>query len=194
MKSLKGTQTAKNLMAAWMGECQAAMRYTYYAKQAKKDGYVQIQNIFQETADNEKEHAKRFYRFMVADLAGEVENPNWNYPMVFADTPVNLKASADGENEEATDMYPNFAKIAKEEGFDEIAVAFTEIAEVEERHEIRFRKLLSNIETGRVFKRDTVVEWKCNNCGYIHEGMEAPIECPACVHPQEHFELFVETY
>lgn len=192
--SLKGTKTAKNLMTAFAGECQASMRYKYHAKQAKKDGYVQMQMIFEETARNEDEHAKRFYKFLAADLQGEAINPNWDYPVNMADTKANLKASAEGEHEEATKMYPEFSKIAKEEGFDEIADVFTEIAEVEEAHEIRFRKLLENIEKDRVFKRDEVVLWKCNNCGYIHEGKEAPEKCPACAHPQSWFELFKETY
>ncbi len=194
MKSLKGTQTAKNLMSAFAGESQANMRYTYYAKQAKKEGYVQIQNIFFETARNEEEHAKRFYRFLAADLEGEELNPDWDYPVNFKDTESNLLAAAEGEHEEATSMYPQFAEKAKEEGFDEIAEAFTEIAEVEEAHERRYRKLLDNIKNDRVFHRDEVMLWKCNNCGYIHEGKSAPEVCPACLHPQGHFEIFKETY
>jgi rubrerythrin len=170
------------------------MRYTYYASQAKKDGYVQIQNIFEETARNEKEHAKRFYKFLKEELEGESIEISGGFPVNFQDTKSNLKAAATGEHEEHSDVYPEFAKIAEEEGFKDIARVFNEIAEVEERHEKRFLKLLNNIENETVFKRDTVVEWKCNNCGYIHEGKSAPNRCPACDHPIDHFEVFVETY
>ncbi|MDO5726138.1 MAG: rubrerythrin family protein [Tissierellia bacterium] len=192
--SLKGTKTANNLLTAFAGESQANMRYTYYAKQAKKDGYVQIQNIFEETARNEKEHAKRFYKFLREDLEGEALNVDWDFPVNFQDTKANLKAAADGEFEEHSDMYPEFAKVAEEEGFKMIAHVFREIAEVEERHERRFRKLLENIENDRVFQREEEVEWKCDNCGYIHKGKSAPNKCPACAHPQEYFEIFKETY
>ena len=194
MKSLKGTKTAENLMKAFAGEGQARNRYSYYASQAKKDGYVQISNIFLETADNEKEHAKRFFKFLKESLDGEAVEITASYPVALGSTPANLLAAANGENEEACELYPEFARVAQEEGFPEVAKAFTEISEAEERHEIRFRKLLANIENDRVFKRDEVMEWKCNNCGYIHTGKEAPSICPACIHGQEHFEIFKETY
>lgn len=193
-KSLKGTKTAENLMKAFAGEGQARNRYSYYASQAKKDGYVQMSNIFLETADNEKEHAKRFFKFLKEDLDGEAVEITAAYPVALSDTKANLLAAANGENEEANELYPEFATVAEEEGFPEVAFVFREIAEAEERHETRFRKLLDNIEKDRVFKRDEVVEWKCNNCGYVHSGAEAPDLCPACAHPQEHFELFKETY
>jgi rubrerythrin len=194
MSKLKGSKTAQNLMTAFAGESQARMRYDYYASQAKKDGYVQIKNIFEETAGNEREHAKRFYKFLREELEDETIDISADFPVNFQDTKANLKAAAAGENEEHTEMYPEFAKIAKEEGFEEISKVFTEVGEVEERHEARFLKLLDNIEKGIVFKRDQEVEWKCNNCGYVHKGKEAPEACPACDHPQDHFELFVETY
>lgn len=192
--NLKGTKTAKNLLTAFAGESQARMRYTYYASQAKKDGYVQISNIFTETADNEKEHAKRFYKFLREDLEGEAIEINWAFPVNFADTASNLLAAAEGEHEEFVSMYPDFADEADKEGFEEIAYVFREIAEVEERHEIRFRKLLANIEENKVFEKEEVVEWKCNNCGYIHTGKTAPLRCPACDHEQKYFEVFKETY
>jgi rubrerythrin len=194
MKSLKGTKTAENLMKAFAGESQARNRYTYYASRARKDGYVQISNIFTETADNEKEHAKRFLKFLKESLNGETVDINATYPVALGDTKENLLAAANGEKEEWEDLYPTFADVADEEGFSEIATVFREIAEAEERHERRFRKLLSNIENGKVFEKDEVVEWKCNNCGYIHKGKSAPKVCPACAHPIDHFEVFVETY
>lgn len=194
MKSLKGTKTAENLMKSFAGESQARMRYNYYASQAKKEGYVQISNIFTETAENEKEHAKRFFKFLNEDLCGEGVEIHAEYPVALGDTKLNLKAAAEGENEEHTILYPEFARIAEEEGFKNIAYVFREIAEVEERHEIRFKKLLANIENDRVFKKDEEVEWKCNNCGYIHTGKSAPNKCPACDHPIDHFEVFVEAY
>ncbi len=192
--SLKGTRTATNLLTAFAGESQARMRYDYYASQAKKEGYVQISNIFAETALNEKEHAKRFYKFLREELEDEALKVSADFPINFSDTASNLKAAAEGEHEEQAVMYPEFADIAAEEGFVEIANVFSRIAEVEERHEIRFRKLLENIEKDRVFKRDEVLEWKCNNCGYIHTGKEAVDPCPACDHPVDHFEIFKETY
>ncbi|CDZ75380.1 Rubrerythrin [Peptoniphilus sp. ING2-D1G] len=194
MKSLKGTQTALNLMHAFAGETQARSRYTYYASTAKKEKYLQISDIFEETAKNELAHAKRLYKFLNAELDGEALNVNADFPIHLGDTLSNLKAAAAGENEEHTQMYPEFAKVAKEEGFDEIAQVFIEIAEVEEAHEKRYLKLAKNIEEGKVFKKDQVVLWKCGNCGYIHEGEEAPIVCPACAHGREYFEVFVETY
>jgi rubrerythrin len=194
MKSLKGTKTAENLMKSFAGESQARTRYTYYASQAKKEGYVQISNIFAETAENEKEHAKRFFKFLNEDLCGETVDINADYPVALGDTKLNLKAAAEGENGEWTELYPKFADIAEEEGFPKIAYVWREIAEVEERHEIRFRKLLENIEDNKVFEKDEEVEWKCNNCGYIHKGKSAPEKCPACAHPKGYFEVFVETY
>lgn len=194
MFNLKGTRTAENLMKSFAGESQARMRYDYYASQAKKEGYVQISNIFAETASNEKEHAKRFFKFLNKDLCEEAVMVQADYPVALGNTRLNLKAAAAGENEEHTVLYPNFADIAEEEGFKNIAYVFREIAEVEERHERRFLKLLKNIETDMVFKKDEVVEWKCDNCGYIHTGKTAPNKCPACDHPIDHFEVFKETY
>lgn len=196
MKTLKGSKTEKNLLKAFAGESQARTRYTYYASTAKKEGYVQISNIFTETADNEKEHAKRFFKFLSGD--SEVNHTaielTADYPVAFGNTKENLLAAAAGENEEWSDLYPVFANIAEEEGFKEIATVFRNIADAEKRHETRFKKLASNIENGTVFKKNQKVLWKCNNCGYIYEGEEAPKLCPACAHPQAHFEVFVETY
>ncbi|SHH50338.1 Rubrerythrin [Anaerosphaera aminiphila DSM 21120] len=195
MKKLeKGTETVVNLMKSFAGESQAAMRYSYYAKQAKKENLIQISNIFEETSKNEAEHAKRFYKFLNADLMNENVEITSSFPIHLDDTKTNLLAAAKGENEEHESMYPEFAKIAREEGYAEIAEVFTEVAEVEEAHEKRFLKLHENLETGYLFKKDEVVLWKCNNCGYIHEGVEAPLVCPACAHPQGYFEVFVETY
>ncbi len=194
MKSLKGTKTAKNLMKAFAGESQARNRYTYYASRARKDGYVQISNIFTETANNEKEHAKRFFKFLNESLKGETIEITASYPVMLGDTKENLLAAANGEKEEWSELYPAFADVAEEEGFSEIATVFREVAEAEERHEIRYRKLLDNIENEKVFEKDEVVEWKCNNCGYIHRGKSAPKVCPACAHSRDHFEVFVETY
>ncbi|NLP46425.1 MAG: rubrerythrin family protein, partial [Epulopiscium sp.] len=154
----------------------------------------QISNIFQETADNEKEHAKRFFKFLAEDYQDEAINIEASYPVAYSDTKTNLLSAAAGENEEWTDLYPTFAKVAEEEGFSQIAAVYRKIAEVEDRHERRFRKLAENIEKGEVFKKEQPVFWKCNNCGYIYEGKEAPQVCPACAHPQAHFEVFVETY
>lgn len=194
-KSLVGTKTAENLMKSFAGECQARTRYTYYASVARKEGYVQIANIFIETAEQEKEHAKRFYKFLKEDFEDVGIEINATYPVSFhKSTAKNLKAAADGEHEEFVVDYPKFSKTALEEGFPEIAEAFSRIATVEERHERRYRKLLANIENGTVFKKEGTVEWKCNNCGYIHVGEEAPHSCPACQHPQGYFELFIETY
>ena len=194
MKSLKGSKTAENLLKSFAGESQARTRYTYYASQAKKEGYVQISNIFMETAENEKEHAKRFFKFLNADFCGENIEIQAAYPVALGDTKLNLKAAAEGENEEHVSMYPEFADIAESEGYPEIAFVYREIAEVEERHEKRFLKLLANIENDTVFKKDEVVEWKCNNCGYVHTGDSAPSVCPACAHAQGYFEVFKETY
>lgn len=195
--NLKGTKTAENLMKSFAGESQARNRYTYYASVADKEGYKQIKNIFIETADNEKEHAKRFYKFLLAGLEGELPATieiTADFPVAQATTLDNLQAAAAGENEEWSDLYPAFAQTAEEEGFSEIAAVYRFIASAERRHETRFKKLAENIKTGKVFKREGNILWKCGNCGYIHEGPEAPEQCPACAHPQAHFELFVETY
>ena len=197
MKNLKGTKTADNLLKSFAGESQARMRYNYYASAAKKEGYVQISNIFIETADNEKEHAKRFFKFLNEDpeLAGTALEITAAYPAGgMSSTVENLKAAAAGENEEWTDLYPSFADTAAEEGFADIAVVYRKIADVEKKHEARYNVLAKNIEEGKVFKKDSAVMWKCNNCGYIFEGEEAPNLCPACAHPQGYFEVFVETY
>lgn len=195
MNSLKGTKTSENLMKAFAGESQARTRYTFYSSIAKKEGYVQIANIFSETADNEKEHAKRFFKFLnEGGLAGETVEITADFPVALGDTKLNLLAAANGENEEWTDLYPTFADIAEKEGFPAIAVAFRKISEVEKRHEARYRKLLSNLENDEAFKKPASVLWKCNNCGYIFEGAEAPKACPACLHPQGYFEVFVENY
>jgi len=191
MESLKGTKTEKNILTAFAGESQARNRYTYFASKAEKEGYVQISNIFQETADNEKEHAKRLFKF----LEGGETAISASFPAgVIGSTSENLKAAAAGENHEYTTMYPEFARIAEEEGFSEVAEVMMAIAVAEKQHEKRYLDLLENIEKDRVFKRDNPVKWKCNNCGYIYEGEEAPEECPACAHPQVHFELLGENW
>jgi len=188
---LKGSKTEKNLLASFAGESQARNRYTYFASVARKAGFEQVAAIFLETADNEKEHAKRFFKFLEG---GEVE-VTASYPAgVIGDTMANLGAAADGENLEWTKLYKEAEEVAREEGFNEIADVFKEIAEVEEQHEIRYRKLLKNVKEGKVFKRDNVVKWKCRNCGYVHEGKEAPEKCPACDHPQSYYELLCENY
>ncbi|MFH1861557.1 MAG: rubrerythrin [bacterium] len=187
MASLKGSKTEKNLLASFAGESQARNRYSYFASVAKKEGYEQIAAIFQETADNEKEHAKRFFKF----LAGGIAEITAAYPAgVIGTTAENLKAAAAGENEEHTVLYPSFAKVAEEEGFKEVATAFRLIAKVEVEHEKRYLALLANLEKGQTFKRNQSVRWKCRNCGYVHEGTEAPKMCPTCLHPQAYFELF----
>ena len=189
--NLKGSKTERNLLIAFAGESQARNRYDYFASQARKDGYVQISNVFQETALNEKEHAKRLFKFLEG---GEAEIKA-SYPAgVIGDTAANLKAAAMGENHEHTKMYPEFAETAVEEGFGEIAGVFRAIAVAEKQHEKRYLDLLANIDAGRVFKRDEPVTWKCGNCGYVHHGKEAPQECPACAHPTAHFELLGENY
>lgn len=194
MKSLEGTKTAENLMKAFAGESQARNRYTYYASVAKKEGYVQISNIFMETAENETEHAKRFFKFLNESLQGKAIEINAEYPIGLSDTKTNLMYAANGENEEWSALYPEFAKIAEEEGFPAIATVFRKIAEVEKHHEERYRKLLDNIENGEVFKKAEPVKWKCINCGYIHEGPEAPQMCPACAHPQGYFEVLADNF
>ena len=195
MKSLKNTQTAVNLMKSFAGESQARMRYTYYSSIAKKEGFIQIANIFMETAEQEKEHAKRFYKFLKEDFVDEVIEIQADFPVSFhKDTLSNLKAAASGENEEWSDLYPAFAKVAEEEGFAQIATVYKRILEVEKYHESRYNKLAENIENGTVFKKDEKVLWKCTNCGYLFEGEEAPKLCPACAHPQSYFEVHVQNY
>ena len=191
MASIKGTQTERNLLTAFAGESQARNRYTYFAGQARKDGYDQIAFIFEETANQEKEHAKRFFSF----LEGGELNVVWNFPAgVVGTTLDNLKAAAVGENYEHTQMYPDYARIAREEGFSSVAQIFMAIAVAEEQHEKRYRDLAGNIETGRVFKRDTDSVWRCRNCGYLHHGAEAPDNCPACAHPKAYYELLGENW
>ncbi|MFP4654552.1 MAG: rubrerythrin [Methanohalobium sp.] len=191
MESLKGTQTEKNLLAAFAGESQARNRYTYFASQAKKEGYEQIAALFMETAENEKEHAKRLYKF----LEGGDAEITATYPSgVIGNTLQNLESAAEGENYENTQMYPEFANVAEEEGFPEIASVMRNIAVAEKGHEDRYRSLMSNLNNGQVFKKDEIVIWKCRNCGYLHEGTEAPEECPACAHPQAYFELWNNNY
>ncbi len=191
MSSIKGTKTEQNLLKAFAGESQARMRYNYYASVAKKEGLEQISALFEETALNEKEHAKRFFKF----LEGGMVEITASYPAgVIGSTLENLKAAADGEHEEWEELYPEFAKIAEEEGFKEIAMAFKLIAKVEKAHEARYRKLYENLESGKVFKKDGKVTWKCRNCGFLHEGTVAPQQCPACQHPQSYFEVSEENY
>lgn len=191
MVKLKGTKTEKNLLAAFAGESQARNRYTYFASVAKKEGYEQIAAIFLETADNEKEHAKRFFKLLEG---GELEIQA-SYPAgIIGDTASNLKAAADGELLEWGTIYKNAAQIAREEGFEQVAVQFEEIAKVEKHHEARYRKLLKNIENGSVFKKDHKVTWQCRNCGYVLESKEAPNKCPACEHPQAYFQLKTENF
>lgn len=190
-KSIKGTQTEKNIMAAFAGESQARNRYTYFASKAKKEGYVQISHFFTETADQEKEHAKRLFKLFEG---GEVTITGEFPAGIIGTTVENLKASAEGENHEHTSMYPEFAKIADEEGFCEIAAIFRSIGVAEKQHEKRFRDVLENIEKDRVFKRDEKVTWRCRNCGFIHTGTCAPSKCPACDHPQAHFEILGENW
>ena len=187
----KGSQTEKNLLAAFAGESQARNRYTYFASAARKDGYEQISAMFLETADNEKEHAKLFFNLL---KGGEVEIVA-SYPAGPAgDTAANLKAAADGENLEWTALYQNFANVAKKEGFTEISETFSQVAKVEKFHEERYRRLLKNMKEGKVFKKDSSVKWHCRNCGYVFEGREAPEKCPVCEHPRAHFELLAENY
>ena len=190
-KSIKGTQTEKNLLKAFAGESQARNRYEFFAKVAKSEGYEQIAAIFLKTADQEKSHAKRFFRFLEG---GETEI-TVSYPSgKIGTTAENLKAAALGENEECTLLYPQFASIAKEEGFNDVAVVFRLIAKIEAEHEKRFLKLLYNIENGKVFQKDEKVKWVCRVCGYLHEGEKALETCPACQHPKAYFELLEENY
>lgn len=191
MGNLKGTQTEKNILTAFTGESQARNRYTYFASQAKKDGYVQISEIFTETANQEKEHAKRLFKLLEG---GEVEIAAAFPAGVIGTTLDNLKEAAGGENYEYTEMYPGFAKTAVEEGFEEIAEIFNAIAVAEKQHEKRYLALAANIASNSVFKKEQPVVWRCRNCGYLHEGEGAPEECPACAHPQAHFELLGENW
>ena len=191
MKSIKGTITEQNLLKSFAGESQARGRYTMFAKQAKKEGYVQIERLFLETADNERVHADRFFSF----LEGGVVEITASYPAGIVGTTLeNLKAAAAGENEEYTELYPEFARIAKEEGFSEIAGAYLMIAKAEVEHEKRFIKVAENIENDIVFKKAEPVRWKCSKCGYVHEGEEAPKVCPACLHPKGYYEIKETNY
>lgn len=190
-KSIKGTKTEKNLLASFAGESQARNRYTYFASAARKEGYEQIANIFTETAENEKEHAKVFFKYLEG---GDVEITA-SYPAgMIRDAKSNLEAAAAGENMEWTVLYSDFGKVARDEGFEEVARSFEQISKVERFHESRYRKLISNIVNGEVFKKKTTVKWHCINCGYIFEGAEAPKECPACKHPQAFYEVLAENY
>ncbi len=188
---LKGSRTEQNLLKAFAGESQARNRYTYFASKARKDGYRQISEIFEETANQEREHAKRLFKFLEG---GELEITAAFPAGVIGSTVDNLKAAAGGENHEWTDMYPSFAKTAREEGLSEIAGAFESIAVAEKQHEKRYNDLAANIEAGRVFKRDKPVVWRCLNCGFLHEGTEPPAVCPACAHPTAHFEILGENW
>ncbi len=191
MVCLEGTQTEKNLLTAFAGESQARNRYTYFASVAKKAGYEHIAGIFLETADNEKEHAKRLFKFLEG---GEVEITGSFPAGVIGDTKSNLEAAAAGENYEHTQMYPEFAEVAENEGFSGVASVFENIAVAEQAHEARYRALIGNLENDMVFKRDTVVKWKCRNCGYVHEGTEAVEKCPACAHERAYFEIWARNY
>jgi rubrerythrin len=191
MASLKGSQTEKNLLASFAGESQARNRYTYFASQAKKEGFVQISDIFTETADQEKEHAKRLFKLLEG---GEVEVTGSFPAGVIGTTQENLMEAAGGEKYEWTQMYPGFAETARKEGFNEIASIFEAIAVAEKQHEKRYNELRENIENGSVFKKDKPVTWRCRNCGYLHEGEEAPEQCPACAHPKAHFEVLGENW
>ena len=188
---MKGSKTEVNLLTSFAGESQARNRYTYFASQARKDGFMQIADIFEETANQEKEHAKRFFKF----LAGGTAEVNAAFPAgVITSTGDNLKAAAAGENFEWTEMYPGFAKVAREEGFEEIAGVWEAISVAEKQHEKRYLGLRANIEGGTVFKKDKPVVWRCRNCGYLHEGTEAPASCPACAHPRDYNELLAENW
>jgi len=188
---LKGSQTEKNLLAAFAGESQARNRYTYFASAARKEGYEQIASIFLETADNEKEHAKLFFSLLKGGEAEIVAT----YPAgKIGDTAANLKAAADGENLEWTTLYLNFGEVAKKEGFTEAFETFTQVAKVEKFHESRYRSLLKNVKEGKVFKKEASVKWHCRNCGYVFEGKEVPEKCPVCKHPQAFFEVLAENY
>jgi rubrerythrin len=191
MNSIKGTQTEKNLLKAFAGESMARNRYDFFAKQAKKEGLEQIAALFTETSGNEQSHAKQFFKY----LEGGMVEITASYPAgIIGTTLENLKAAAEGENEEWTSLYPEFARIAEEEGFKEVAVTFRLIAKVEKAHEERYLKLHSNLEEGKVFERDGRVVWKCRVCGYLHEAKKPPLNCPLCHHPQAYFELVEENF
>jgi rubrerythrin len=191
MSTLKGTVTEQNLLKSFAGESQARNRYTYFSSQAKKDGYVQIADIFEETANQEKEHAKRFFKFLEG---GDTEIAAAFPAGRIGSTAENLLAAAMGEHEEHSDLYPAFATTARKEGFTEIAAVWDAISVAEKQHEKRYRDLHANVENGRVFKRDQEVVWRCRNCGYLHAGKDAPDECPACAHPRAHFELLGQNW
>ena len=191
MPSLKGSKTEKNLLTAFAGESQARNRYTYFASKARKEGFVQISKIFEETADQEKEHAKRFFKFLEG---GEVEVAAAFPAGVIGTTLENLRAAAAGENYEHTEMYPGFARIAREEGFEAVAKVFEAVSVAEKQHESRYNDLAANIEGDKVFKKNDKVVWRCINCGYLHEAEEAPAACPACAHPKAYFELLAENW
>lgn len=191
MTTLKGTETEKNLLKSFAGESQARNRYTYFASQARKEGYVQISDIFEETANHEKEHAKRFFKFLEG---GDVEITAAFPAGVIGDTLSNLKAAADGENEEHSVLYPGFAAMAREEGFNQIADVWDAVSVSEKQHEKRYRDLVANMENNTVFQKSRAVVWRCRNCGYLYEGTQAPDMCPACDHPQAHFELLGENW
>ncbi len=191
MKSVKGTETEKNLLKAFAGESQARNRYTYFASKARKEGFVQIADIFEETAHQEKEHAERFFKFLEG---GAIEISGVFPAGIIGSTLENLREAAAGEYEEWHDLYPSFAETAREEGFPAIAFVWDHICVSEKQHEHRYRGLLANIEQGKVFHKDEPVRWRCRNCGYIHEGMDAPNSCPACAHPQAHFEILAENW
>lgn len=190
-KSVKGTQTEKNLLGAFAGESQARNRYTYFSSQARKEGFIQIADIFAETADQEKEHAKRFFSFLEG---GEVEIQAAFPAGIIGTTAENLKAAAGGEHYEWSTLYPGFAKVARQEGFEPVAQLFEAVCIAERQHEKRYLGLLANVEAGTVFKKTKSVVWRCRNCGYLHEGPEAPEICPSCDHPQAHFELLAENW
>ena len=190
-KSVRGTRTEKNLLASFAGESQARNRYTFFASAARKEGYEQIANIFTETAGNEKEHAEVFFKYLEG---GDVEITAAYPAGVIGDTKANLTAAAEGEKMEWSVIYAEAEKVSREEGFEDIAVSFKEIAEVEEFHEGRYRRLAANVANGEVFRKKSSVKWHCTNCGYIHEGPEAPEKCPACKHPRAHYELLAENY
>jgi len=190
-KSLKGTKTEKNLLAAFAGEAQARNRYTYFASAAKKEGFEQISRFFLETAENEKEHAKVFFKYLEG---GDVEIVAAYPAGIIGNTLKNLEAAAAGENMEWTELYAGFADVAREEGFAEVARSFEQIAKVEMFHEKRYRRLAANIDAGEAFRKKAATKWHCMNCGYVHEGNEAPDECPACRHPQSYYEVLAENY
>jgi rubrerythrin len=194
MPNLRGTKTAENLLKAFAGESQARNRYTFYASKAKKEGFVQIQNIFLETAANEKEHAEVFFKYLSQEFKGEPIVITADYPAGLGTTAENLMYAANGENEEWEKLYPEFARVATSEGFPLIAASFTKIAEVEKHHEERYRKLRENVLSGKVFKKDKEVVWICSNCGYLHTGKEAPTICPSCQHEQSYFQLNADNY